>query len=233
MVALQTLLMPQTLTKVVSQQAATSDWLINLFGCQPGGRNELNMGHGRFGQFNIYNNVRKVAKMRAPGTAAGRRAPNPMGTVMFSYPRMYDSVELLAEQLHNLGLITDPKQRDAAGADMIRRQTDTLGQLASNWRKAMLSVTCVTRSTSARTATMFGSLSTAANRVHSQSCKPMHNCQAATRISSTCSVWQHHQRRLGNGDDRHPRPLDADQRCFPADLRWSLARLRVRLQGLE
>lgn len=138
MVALQTLLMPQTLTKVVSQQAATSDWLINLFGCQPGGANEMNMGHGRFGQFNIYNNVRKVAKMRAPGTAAGRRAPQPMGTVMFSYPRMYDSVELLAEQLHNLGLITDPKQRDAAGANMIKRQTDTLAQLASNWRKAML-----------------------------------------------------------------------------------------------
>jgi hypothetical protein len=138
MVAIQNLLMPQTLTKVVSQQAATSDWLTNLFGVQPGGKNTLRYGHGRFGQFNIYNNVRKVAQMRAPGTAAGRRAPNPMGTVMFSYPRMFDSVELLAETLHNLGMITDPKERDSAGADMIRRQTDTLSQLASNWRKAML-----------------------------------------------------------------------------------------------
>jgi hypothetical protein len=138
MVAIQNLLMPQTLTKVVSQQAATSDWLTNLFGVQPGGKNTLRYGHGRVGQFNIYNNVRKVAQMRAPGTAAGRRAPNPMGTVLFSYPRMYDSVELLAETLHNLGMITDPKERDSAGADMIRRQTDTLSQLASNWRKAML-----------------------------------------------------------------------------------------------
>jgi hypothetical protein len=138
MVALQSLLAPQTLTKVISQQAATSDWLATMFGCQPGGKNELNYGHAREGSFHIYNNVRKVAAGRAPGAAAGRRAANPIGRVEFSYPRMHDSVEMLAEVLHNLGRITDPAERDAAGADMIRRQTSTLAQLAANWRKAML-----------------------------------------------------------------------------------------------
>lgn len=138
MSALQTLLSPQVLTKVVSQKAAASSWLLDLFQLGPGQSQETYMGHGRFGAFNIYNHVRSVAKGRAPGTAAGRSAPNPMGTVNFTYPRMHDSVTLLAETLNNLGRIDDPAQRDAAGADMIKRQTNTLGEMAANWRKAML-----------------------------------------------------------------------------------------------
>lgn len=136
--ALQQLLHPQVLTNTISQVAASSDWLLNLFGVQPGGKNVLNFGHGREGAYHIYNHTRKVAKGRAPGTAAGRRAPNAMGKVNFTYPRMHDSVPLLAEVLHNLSKIDDPAVRDAAGAQMISRQTDTLGELAANWRKAML-----------------------------------------------------------------------------------------------
>jgi len=138
MAALQTLLSPQVLTKVISQKAAVSDWLIDLFGLGPGGKNEIYEGHGRYGAFNIYNNVRTVGKGRAPGTAAARSRPNPMGVTPFTYPRMHDSVGLPAEVLHNLGLITDPAQRDSMGADMIRRQTETLAQKAANWRKAQL-----------------------------------------------------------------------------------------------
>lgn len=138
MPALQTLLSPQVLTQVVSQKAAASDWLLNLFGLGPGGANERHEGHGRTGAYNIYNNVRTVAKGKAPGTAAARSRPNPMGTVPFTYPRMHDSIGLPAEVMHNLGLITDPAIRDRMGADMIRRQTNTLGQKAGNWRKAML-----------------------------------------------------------------------------------------------
>lgn len=138
MAALQTLLSPQVLTKVISRQAATSDWLSNLFGVQVGGKNIINMGHGRTGNYHIYDNVRKVGRGRAPGTAAGRRSAQPMARVDFTYPRMHDSVSLLAEVLHNLGRIDDPAVRDKAGADMIKRQTKTLAQLASNWRKAQL-----------------------------------------------------------------------------------------------
>lgn len=98
----------------------------------------MNFGHGRNGAYHVYNHVRKIAHGRAPGTAAGRRAANPMGRVDFTYPRMHDSVDLLAEVLHNLGRIDDPAVRDAAGAQMISRQTDTLGELAANWRKAQL-----------------------------------------------------------------------------------------------
>lgn len=138
MPALQTFLAPQVLTDVISQKAAASDWLGNLFGIQPGGSNELYEGHGRFGAFSIYNNVRTVARGKMPGTAAARSAPNPMGQVPFTYPRMHDSVSLPAEALHNLGMLADPAQRDVMGADMIKRQTTTLAQKAANWRKAML-----------------------------------------------------------------------------------------------
>ena len=138
MASLQQLLQPNVLTKTISRVAGMSDWLAVLFGVQPGGKNVLNFGHGRTGAYHIYNNVRKVARGRTPGTAAGRRAPNPMGRVTFDYPRMHDSVSLLAEMLHNLAKISDPTVRDAAGADMLSRQTDTLAQLAANWRKAML-----------------------------------------------------------------------------------------------
>jgi hypothetical protein len=138
MPALQTFLAPQVLTDVISQKAAASDWLINLFGVAPGGSNEIYEGHGRFGAFNIYNNVRTVGRGKMPGTAAARSAPNPMGQQTFTYPRMHDSVNLPAEALHNLGMLSDPAKRDIMGADMIKRQTMTLAQKAANWRKAQL-----------------------------------------------------------------------------------------------
>ena len=138
MVALQSLLSPQTLTKVISRQAATSSWLLNLFGIQPGGGSILNFGHGREGSYHIYNNVRTIGQLTAPGTAAARRNPQGVGKVSFTYPRMHDSTSMLAEMLHNLGRINDPRTRDTAGADMLRRQTKTLAQLAANFRLAQL-----------------------------------------------------------------------------------------------
>jgi hypothetical protein len=150
MASLEQMLMPQVLTRVISRVASSSDWLTNLFGITPvdittdgkseptKGKNIINEGHGRVGAYHIYNNMRAVAQGRSPGSAAARRRVNPMGRVNFTYPRMHDSVSLPAEVVHNLGQIQDPAQRDVAGAQMIKRQTNSLAQLAMNWRKAML-----------------------------------------------------------------------------------------------
>jgi hypothetical protein len=138
MASFQNLLLPQTLTSVISQKAAVSDWLTATFGVAPGGKNVHYEGHGRTGFYHVYDHVRTVAQGRTPGTAAARRAINPMGRVTFTYPRMHDSMSMPAEWLHNLGQISNPAMRDAAGADMIRRQTDTLGEMAANWRKVQL-----------------------------------------------------------------------------------------------
>lgn len=138
MAGINALLRPKFLTKVVSQQAGTADWLLNLFGCQPGGSSEVNLGHGREGAFYIYDNVRKVGKLTNPGTAANRRKANPTGKTTFTYPRMHDSVNLLAETLHNISKIDNTAERDAAGEQYIGRQTNTLSQLSANFRKVML-----------------------------------------------------------------------------------------------
>jgi hypothetical protein len=135
--SMQQILMPITLTKVISRIAATTDSVLQLFRFEQGGKNTLFMGHGREGSYQVYNNVRNVAQGRAPGTAHGRRKRQGIGRVPFVYPRMADSVELLAEEIHNIAQIGDPRTRDIAGKDYIRRQTKSLGQAAGNWRTAL------------------------------------------------------------------------------------------------
>lgn len=137
MAAYLDILRPQVLTKVVRQVVASADPILNFMGFQPGGSNEINEGHGREGLYHIYDDSRKVAKMRAPGAPAGRSAKQQMKAVPFVYPRMHDSVSLLAEYFHNLGKIDDPVTRDEAGRGMIMRQTKSLMSRAANFRIAM------------------------------------------------------------------------------------------------
>jgi hypothetical protein len=131
------ILRPQVLTQVVRQVVASADPILNFMGFQPGGSNEKYMGHGREGAFHVFDDSRKVGKGRAPGTPAARSSKQPMKQIPFVYPRMHDSVSLLAEFYHNLGRIDDPAMRDEAGKDMITRQTGVLSQKAANWRIAM------------------------------------------------------------------------------------------------
>ncbi len=150
MAALHHFMSRQVLTNVISRTASTSDWLANLFGVASqyvdhddadkvkGGDNVLDYGHSREGAYHIFNNVQEAAAGRAPGTAAHRRAPQPMGKVLFTYPRMHDSVPLLSEVIDNLGRMDDPARHDVAGRNMIKRQTRSLADLAKNWRKQML-----------------------------------------------------------------------------------------------
>ncbi len=131
------ILRPQVLTQVVRQVVASADPILNFMGFQPGGSNEKFYGHGREGAYHIFDDTRKVAKSRAPGTPAARSDKQPMKQVPFTYPRMHDSVSLLAEFFHNLGRIDNPSMRDEAGRDMIMRQSETLMRKAANFRIAM------------------------------------------------------------------------------------------------
>lgn len=131
------ILRPQVLTQVVRQVVASADPILNFMGFQPGGSNEKFYGHGREGLYHIYDDTRKVGISRAPGTPAARSDKQAMKQVPFVYPRMHDSVSLLAEFFHNLGRIDNPSMRDEAGKDMIMRQSQTLMQKAAGWRIAM------------------------------------------------------------------------------------------------
>ena len=138
MTSIQQILRPITLTKVISRVAASTDTILQFMGMQDGGKNVSYMGHGRQGSYRVYNHLRSVAAGRAPGTAANRSARNWVGEVPFVYPRMHDSVILPAEELHNLSKIEDPRVRDEAGADYIKRQSMSLGEKAGNWRTALV-----------------------------------------------------------------------------------------------
>lgn len=131
------ILRPNVFTDVVKLVVASADPILINLGWQPGGPNERNYGHGREGTYHVFDDTRKTAKARAPGTAAARSTKQPMKQVPFVYPRMHDSYTLLAEFFHNIAKISDPVSRDIAGADMIRIQADNLLGKAANWRIAM------------------------------------------------------------------------------------------------
>lgn len=135
---LRDILTPVTLTKVVSQTAADDELLLEFFGMQPGGSNELYVGHGRVGNFHVFNQTRVPAKGRGPGLAAARSSLQNVGRVTFEYPRMHDSLQVPMEVFSNIGKIDDPTQRDRAALDMIGKQTSYLGRRARNWRIALL-----------------------------------------------------------------------------------------------
>ena len=134
MASIHQILQPITLTKVISRQMAAERWILQFMGFQPGGANEEFFGHGRTGSYQVFNNSRQVGRGRAPGVAAAIAKRNPIGQVPIVYPRMHEEIPMLAEDLHNLAQIGDPRMRDEAGAAMIRRQTSFLAQKAANWR---------------------------------------------------------------------------------------------------
>ena len=122
----------------MSRIAASTDRLLMSMGMQPGGPLERQVG-GRQSQYDIYNNVRAVGTGTAPGTAANRRARNPVDTIPFVFPRMHESVFIDYETIHNLRRVGGPASaRDEAGAEYIKRQMIPVGQRASNWRTAMV-----------------------------------------------------------------------------------------------
>ena len=138
MASIQQILQPITLTKVVSRQMAAEKWILQFMGMAPGGANEEFFGHGRDGSYQVFNNTRQIARGRAPGTAAASAKRNPIGRVPITYPRQHERIEMLAEDLHNLSTIGDPRTRDEAGAAMIRRQMSFQAQKAANWRATLV-----------------------------------------------------------------------------------------------
>lgn len=138
MASIQEILRPITLTKTVSRIAASTQTVLSWMGMQPGGQNEVFYGHGREGTYHIFNHVRTAGLGRAPGTAAGRIARNPVARVPFVYARMHFEVSLLAEELHNLAKIDDPRMRDEAGSTYIKMQMRSPGERAGNWRTQMV-----------------------------------------------------------------------------------------------
>ena len=124
--------------KSVSRIAATTDQMLNLFGMQPGGFAERRTGHRKF-NYDVFNDARSVSLGRAPGTPAGTARRNPVGTVAGYFPRFYEKLPLLAEEIHNFRAIGGPTSvYDEAGRDYLAKQEKFMGQRVANARKVLL-----------------------------------------------------------------------------------------------
>lgn len=136
--AIQEVLRAEVITGVISRVAASTSTLLNLFGMQPGGPAVRAVGH-RHGSYDVYNNVRTVARGAAPGQPAPRTSRNKVGNVPYVIARAHDSLFLASEEIHNLRSIGGPaSQFDEAGRDYITFQARSLGQKIGNFRTSML-----------------------------------------------------------------------------------------------
>lgn len=125
-------------TRVVSREAGANKFILRLFGMQPGGPAEAEKGHRRFG-YDIFNDTRTVSQGRGPGTSAATVSRQKVGRVEGVFPRFYESLPLLSEELHNLRPIGGASNvYDQRGVKYILRQQKFMGQRVGNLRMLLL-----------------------------------------------------------------------------------------------
>jgi len=133
------LLSTKITSRSVTQVAATTSEIVNFFGFQGNdpksdGKNVRRVGHRSAG-YDIFNDARTMGMGRAPGTAAATVRRQSVGRVEFTFPRMYEKLPLLHDELHNFRKIGGPaSEYDEAGKDYIIKQQRWLGQRAANFR---------------------------------------------------------------------------------------------------
>jgi hypothetical protein len=149
---LSSLLVPQVILRVVSRirsgQGRFGRWLgfhgnnYNPDTVTISGPNTI-QGDTRYAEWRIYDNVRTVAKSRAPGTGAATVPPNPVGATYLSCARFHEKVPLNFEKLSNLSSVVGPNSAvDQGGQDYVRRQVRTLAQKMNNAVELMAAGMC-------------------------------------------------------------------------------------------
>lgn len=141
--SLSEILSTKVTARTVTQVAACTSELLNLFGFQgnePGsdGSNVNRVGHRKFG-FDIFNDARSAAMASAPGTAARTARRQRVGRVEGEFPRFYEKLPLLLDELHNFRRIGGPaSEYDNVGKDFVMKQQRFLGQRQANARLLLL-----------------------------------------------------------------------------------------------
>lgn len=136
--SIDTILSAKVITRVVSRIAATSNSLLNFFGAQVGGPNVKTHGHRQF-LYDVFNYTRTVGSARAPGANAAKIARQKVGTVQGTFPRLYEYMQMLAEETHNFRRIGGSfAEFDEAGEQYVMRQLAFMGQRAANFRLILL-----------------------------------------------------------------------------------------------
>ena len=129
------ILTPSVVTKIVSRVRTPGNVLSRFFGFEIGGSNVFKV-NGRTYTYDLFDNVRSVARGRSPGVPAAAVAANPIGNVQITLARSAEKLALdyeLVNQIRTLG--ADAGTRDRMGAKYIERQAKILKMRQDNLRE--------------------------------------------------------------------------------------------------
>lgn len=135
----QTILAPAVVTKIISRIAVPGNTLQKFFGFDEGGANvEQSPGDGmRQYTYDIFDNVRSIAKGRAPGTGPATVTRNPVGANTVTIARAYEKIpDLSYEMLSNIRKIGEHAgTQDKRGMKYLELQAKYLKQRQTNFRE--------------------------------------------------------------------------------------------------
>lgn len=136
MPTLNELLAPQVLFKsVVSRIRRVGDPLQRFWGLELGNGNVEDIP-GMVGAYDIFDNVRTAASIRARNTGPSRIAVNPISQVPVTCARFYEAMPLYYDRIFPLRRLGGPASEvDEGGADYIRRQQEILRMRFANARE--------------------------------------------------------------------------------------------------
>lgn len=139
MATLQEILSPSVVNRVISRIKVPQSRLQHFFGMQLGGPNNHPIGRRIF-SWDIMDKVRTIAQMVAPGAGPARLAPQTVGRVAGTFPRIHEEVPLDLEKLNNIRALGRPAgEIDQMGLNYITRQEERLAQRFANFREFMVS----------------------------------------------------------------------------------------------
>jgi hypothetical protein len=132
------ILNPSVVTGIVSRIRTPGHVLSKFFGFEIGGSNvEQIMVPGRTYTYDIYDNVRTLARVRGPGVPAGTVAANPVGNNTVAVLRSAEKLNMDYEKLNVIRAIGENAgSYDRAGLKYHDKQAETLNQRQNNLREA-------------------------------------------------------------------------------------------------
>lgn len=133
-------LKPSVVTKIVSRIRAPGDVLARQFGMQIGGPNVETLGVPiRQYTYDIFDNVRTIARARKPGVPAGTTSANPVGNNTVTVARFNEKLPMDYTTLSAIRAIGENAgQMDILGKRYVEKQAYQLKRRQNNAREFLL-----------------------------------------------------------------------------------------------
>lgn len=138
MAVVQDILTASRVTKIVSRIRTPGNVLSRHLGLNLGGPN-VSQVNGRTYTYDIYDNVRSVARGKLPGAPASAVAPNPVGNNKVVLGRSAEKIAMDYEKvaiIRNIG--ENAGTQDRMGLRYVDKQAFTLNQRQNNFREAFV-----------------------------------------------------------------------------------------------